>query len=157
MEQRLANYQLITSRKKLLADNASKYLFFAWTLDRLVQYMMFRGAERINVGFIDQSIYKSNLINESEQPVENVNRWLQEMIFIGLISLEVDNVRDLELVKIKEKGIEAYKAQTYHMIAADLLEAEETRKLSRWAMWLAAASVFLAAVSVIITLFVDKL
>lgn len=152
MKQRLANFQLVTSRKKLLADNASKYLFFAWTLDRLVQYMVFRDAKRINIGYIVESIYTSKLIKKREHPAEDVNRWIQEMIFLGLINCETDEIRDLELVNLKEKGLEAYKAQTYHTIAANLLEAEESRKLARCAMWLAAVSVFLAAVSIIIAI-----
>jgi hypothetical protein len=153
MKQRLANYQLVASRKKLLKNNVSKFLFFAWALDRLVQYKMFRRAERINIGYIDKSIYTSNLIKESEHPAEDVNRWIQEMIFLGLIICELDNVRDLELVYITEKGIEAYKAQTYHIIAANLLEAEASRKLARRAFYAACVSVAISVIAVCITIY----
>ena len=107
----------------------------------------------LNIGYIDKSIYKSNLIKESEQPVECVNRWFQEMIFIGLIEYVTDEVRDLELVYITDKGIEAYKAQTYHIIAANLLEAEASRKLARWAFYIAILSVILAIIAIGITLY----
>lgn len=156
MRQRLANYQLVTSRKKQLSDNASKYLFFAWTLDRLIQYKAFQGAERINIGYIDKSIYTSNLIKESEHPAEDVNRWIQEMIFLGLITCVNDEVRDLELVYIKEKGVEAYKAQTYHIIAANLLEAEASRKLARQAFYAAIGSIVLAIVAICLTIYFER-
>ena len=149
MKQRMINLQLETSRKELLKDNASKFLFFAWALERLVQYYVYKEAERINIGYLDQSIYRTNLIKESKESEEKVSIWLQEMILIGLIRYETDEIRELELVYITEKGINAYKAQTYQMIAANLLEAEESRRLSRWAMWLAVIAIVVASAAAI--------
>lgn len=149
MKQRMINLQLETSRKELLKDNASKFLFFAWALERLVQYYVYKEAERINIGYLDQSIYRTNLIKESKESEEKVSIWLQEMILIGLIRYETDEIRELELVYITEKGINAYKAQTYQMIAANLLEAEESRRLSRWAMWLAVIAIVVAIAAAI--------
>ena len=100
MEQRTVNLELKTSRQKVLRQNASKYLFFAWTLDRLVQYLVYKNAERINVGYIDKSIYKSKLLKPCKESEENVNYWLQEMIFIGLIRLETNPTIRQELVYI---------------------------------------------------------
>lgn len=134
----------------MLCNNTSKFLFFAWTLDRLVQYQTHYGAERINMGYIDKCFYKSNLIKESEKPEDSVNLWLQEMILIGLIKIEVDQERNLELVYITPKGVEAYKTQTYHVISANLLEAEETRKLSRIALGVAILSIIITIVLAII-------
>lgn len=145
----MVKLQLETSRKKLLKNNASKFLFFAWALERLVQFRMYYGAERINIGYLEQSIYRTTLIKESKESEENVNIWLQEMIFMGLIILEENVKIDQELVYITEKGIEAYKAQTYQIIAADLLEAEESRRLSRWAMWLSFVAIVIALFSTI--------
>ena len=153
MEQRMVNIQLKTSRKKLLRNNASKFLFFAWTLDRLVQYKAYQGAERINIGYIDSSIFRTNLIEETKESKEDVNYWLQEMIFIGLIKYEPDNVRDIELVHLTQKGLDAYKAQTYHIIAANLLEAQASRNLARWAIWLAAISVIITLMPILIDIF----
>jgi len=150
MKTRMVNIQLETSRKKMLRNNTSKFLFFAWTLDRLVQYQNYYGAERINIGYIDKSIYKTNLIKESEKPEDSVNCWLQEMILIGLIKIEVDRERNLELVYITPKGVEAYKSQTYHVISANLLEADETRKLSRIAVGIAILSIIITIVLAII-------
>lgn len=141
MEQRTVNLELKTSRRKVLRQNASKFLFIAWTLDRLVQYLMYNKAERINIGYIDKSIYKSRLLKHCKESEENVNYWIQEMIFIGLIRLETDPVINQELVYLTPKGADAYKSQTYHIIAANLLEASESRRMARWAVIIALVSV----------------
>ncbi len=146
VKKRIVNLKLVTSRKRLLKDNASKFLFFAWALERLVHYLVYAKADKINIGYLDQSIYRTTLIKESKESEDNLNLWLQEMFFMGLIILEQDDRRDLELVRITEKGLEAYKAQTYQIIAANLLEAEESRKLSCWAMWLAVIAIIVAIV-----------
>lgn len=150
METRKVNIELKTSRRKLLRQNASKYLFFAWTLDRLVQYYAYHHAERINIGYIDKSIYKTNLLKHSKESEENVNYWLQEMIFMGLIKLEVNHDIDQELLYITPKGVDAYKNQTFHIIAADLLEANENRRVARLAVIVAVVSIVISLISFII-------
>lgn len=146
METRTVNIELKTSRRKLLRQNASKYLFFAWTLDRLVQYHEYHNAERINIGYIDKSIYKTNLLKHSKESEENVNYWLQEMIWMGLIRLENNPVINQELLYITPKGVDAYKNQTYHTIAANLLEANENRKMAKWAVVVATLSIIITIV-----------
>lgn len=146
MEQRMVNIELKTSKKTLLRQNATKYLFFAWTLDRLVQYQVYKKAERINIAYIDQSIYDTGLLKKCKKSKEDVNRWLQDMILMGLIRIEPNKVIDQELVYITDKGIEAYKQQTYHVIAAHLMEANASRKLAKWAVALAVLSIIITIV-----------
>ena len=143
----MVNFDLKDGRKELMRRNASKYLFFAWTLDRLVQYQIYYKAERINIGYIDKSIYDTGLLKKCKESEEDVNRWLQEMILMGLIRLEDNHEIDQELLYILPKGIEAYKNQTYHVIAAQMMEADESRKMAKLA-------VVLAVLSIAITLFI---
>ena len=55
-------YNIKTSRKELLIENASKYLFFAWTLNRLKEFLICQDAKRINEGYITKSIHKTELL-----------------------------------------------------------------------------------------------
>lgn len=57
---------------------------------------------------------------------------------------EYDPRIDQHLIYITEKGIEEYKKQTYHVLAANLLEAQESRRLSRIAIIIAVVSVIVA-------------
>lgn len=146
METRMVNFDLKTGRKELMRRNALKYLFFAWTLDRLVQYQIYYKAERINIGYIDKSIYDTGLLKKCKESEEDVNRWLQEMILMGLVRLEDNHEIDQELLYILPKGIEAYKNQTYHVIAAQMMEADESRKMAKLAVVLAVLSIIITIV-----------
>lgn len=146
----MVNLELKTSRRNLLRQNATKYLFYAWSLDRLVQYQVYKKAERVNIAYIDKSIYDTGLLKRSKQSEEDVNRWIQDMILMGLIRVEPNKEIDQELVYITEKGIEAYKSQTYHVIAAHLMEANASRKLAKWAVVLAVLSIIITLVLAII-------
>ena len=55
-------YNIKTSRKELLAENATKYLFFAWTLNRLKEFLLCEDAIRINDRYITKSIHKTELL-----------------------------------------------------------------------------------------------
>ena len=140
------------SRKELCDENASKYLFFAWTLNRLKEFLLCKDAIRINEGYVTHSIHKTELLKGLKEPEKLVEKWLVDMAFIGLIRVVYDPNIKQTLIYITEKGLEEYKKQTYHVLAANLLEAEASRKLARCAMWLAAVSVFFAAVSIIIAI-----
>lgn len=123
-------YNIKTSRKKLLKENASKYLFFAWTLNRLKEFLLCQDAERVNEWYITKSIHKTELLKGFKDPDNLVDKWLADMEFIGLIRGEYDSRIEQHLIYITEKGIEEYKNQTYHVLAANLLEAQESRRLS---------------------------
>ena len=137
-------YNIKTSRKKLIEENASKYLFFAWTLNRLKEFLVCNNAFRINEGYITKSIHKTELLKGIKEPGKLVDKWLVDMEFIGLIKIEYDQRIQQTLIYITEKGLEEYKRQTYHTLAAELLEAQESRRLSRIAIVIAVISVFVA-------------
>ncbi len=140
-------YNIKTSRKELRTENASKYLFFAWTLNRLKEFLLCHDAVRINEGYITKSIHKTELLKGIKEPDNLVNKWLIDMEFIGLIKAVFDPNIKQTLIYITEKGIEEYKKQTYHVLAANLLEAQESRRLSRIAIIIAVISV-LAAIGI---------
>lgn len=137
-------YNIKTSRKKLLEENASKYLFFAWTLNRLKEFLLCQDAKRVNEWYITHSIHKTELLKGFKEPDRLVDKWLADMEFIGLIRGVYDPQIKQFLIYITEKGIEEYKNQTYHVLAANLLEAQESRRLSRIAIIIAVVSVIVA-------------
>lgn len=147
-------YNIKTSRKELLEENASKYLFFAWTLNRLKEFLLCQEAKRVNEVYITKSIHKTELLKGLNNPDKLVDKWLADMEFIGLIKGVYDHQIDQYLIYITEKGIEEYKNQTYHVLAANLLEAQESRRLSIIAIIIAIVAVFVAIALGVITFFI---
>ena len=143
-------YDIKTSRREIIEENASKYLFFAWTLNRLKELLMCMDAERINEGYITKSIHKTELLKGVKESEKLVDKWLVDMALIGLIRIEhLPNIGQT-VIYLTEKGLEEYKKQTYHILAANLLEAQESRRLSRIAIFVATTAVVVAiAVGVI--------
>ena len=148
-------YNIKTSRKELLEENASKYLFFAWTLNRLKEFLLCHDAKRINEGYITKSIYKTTLLEGVKEPDKLIEKWLVDMKFIGLIRLKYDPTIKQTLIYLTEKGLEEYKNQTYHALAANLLEAQESRRLSKTAILIAIISILIAIVTWIISCVID--
>ena len=144
-------YNIKTSRKELLKENASKYLFFTWTLNRLKEFLLCQDAKRVNEGYITKSIRKTELLKGFKEPDMLVDKWLADMEFIGLIRGEYDPRIDQHLIYITERGIEEYKNQTYHVLAANLLEAQESRRLSKIAIYTAVCSLIGAIAAAILS------
>ena len=108
------------------------------------EFLLCQDAKRINEGYITKSIHKTELLKGFKEPDKLVDKWLADMEFIGLIRGEYDPRIDQHLIYITEKGIEEYKNQTYNVLAANLLEAQESRRLSRIAIIIAVVSVIVA-------------
>lgn len=137
-------YNIKTSRKELLEENASKYLFFAWTLNRLKEFLLCHDAKRINEGYITKSIHKTTLLEGVKESDKLIEKWLVDMKFIGLIRIEYDPTIKQTLIYLTKKGLMEYMNQTYHVLAANLLEAQECRRLSKIAIIIAILSIFVA-------------
>lgn len=137
-------YNIKTSRKELLEENASKYLFFAWTLNRLKEFLLCHDAKRINEGYITKSIYKTTLLEGVKEPDNLIEKWLLDMELIGLIKIEHDPAIKQTLIYLTKKGLDEYKNQTYHVLAANLLEAQESRRLSKTAIIIAIVSILIS-------------
>ena len=144
-------YNIKTSRRELLAENATKYLFFAWTLNRLKEFLLCEDAVRINEGYITKSIHKTELLKDLKEPDKLVDKWLADMEFIGLIRSEHNLNIGQTLIYITEKGLDEYRNQTYHVLAANLLEAQESRRLARIAIYIAIIAIFVAILIGILT------
>ena len=137
-------YKLETSRKSIIEENASKYLFFAWTLNRLKEFLLCHDAIRINDGYITKSIYQTTLLKGLKESDKLVEKSLLDMELIGLIKIEYDTTIKQTLIYLTEKGLEEYKNQTYHVLAANLLESQESRRLSKIAIVIAIVSILVA-------------
>ena len=137
-------YKLEISRKSIIEENASKYLFFAWTLNRLKEFLLCHDAIRINDGYITKSIYQTTLLKGLKESDKLVEKWLLDMELIGLIKIEYDTTIKQTLIYLTEKGLEEYKNQTYHVLAANLLESQESRRLSKIAILIAIVSILVA-------------
>lgn len=137
-------YKIETSRKSIIEENASKYLFFAWTLNRLKEFLLCHDAIRVNEGYITKSIYKTTLLKGLKESDKLIEKWLLDMELIGLIKIEYDPAIKQTLIYLTEKGLDEYKNQTYHVLAANLLEAQESRRLSKTAIIIAIVSILVA-------------
>ena len=137
-------YKIETSRKSIIEENASKYLFFAWTLNRLKEFLLCHDAIRVNEGYITKSINKTTLLKGLKESDKLIEKWLLDMELIGLIKIEHDPVIKQTLIYLTEKGLDEYKNQTYHVLAANLLEAQESRRLSKIAIIIAIVSILIS-------------
>ena len=144
-------YKIEKSRKSIIEENASKYLFFAWTLNRLKEFLLCHDAIRVNEGYITKSIYKTTLLKGLKESDKLIEKWLVDMKFIGLIRIEYDPAIKQTLIYLTEKGLDEYKNQTYHVLAANLLEAQESRRLSKIAIIIAIVSILVAIGTGLIT------
>ena len=128
-------YNIKTSRKRVIEENASKYLFFAWTLNRLKEFLVCEDAVRINEYYITKSIHKTELLKGIKDPDKLVDKWLVDMEFIGLIKIVFDP-------KIRQTLIY-------------ITEAQESRRLSKTAIFIAIVSVLVAISAGIISFMIN--
>ena len=105
---------------------------------------MCHDAIRINDGYITKSIYQTTLLKGLKESDKLVEKWLLDMELIGLIKIEYDTTIKQTLIYLTEKGLEEYKNQTYHVLAANLLESQESRRLSKIAILIAIVSILVA-------------
>ena len=137
-------YKIEKSRKSIIEENASKYLFFAWTLNRLKEFLLCHDAIRVNEGYITKSIYKTTLLKGLKESDNLIEKWLLDMELIGLIKIEHDPAIEQTLIYLTKKGLDEYKNQTYHVLAANLLEAQESRRLFKTAIIIAIVSILIS-------------
>ena len=89
-------------------------------------------------------LQKQGIPKYDEKFAAKVNNVLLHMAWIGLISIDEDKIT------IEDEGIKAYKDQRYHEIAANLYNAEQTRKLSVSAILIASILSGLSIISTIV-------
>jgi len=97
----------------------------------------------VSVSSISEMFQKQGIPIRDEKFAAKVNNALLHMDWIGLISIDED------IITLEDEGIKAYKDQRYHEIAANLYNAEQTRKLSVIAIWVAS---ILSGLSIISTI-----
>ena len=89
-------------------------------------------------------------INASIKPTK-VNR---QIVSNSLAAMELMGyVAEVgEDIVIQQAGIEAYKNQTIHQIAASLTEAKRVRELSNWTMRISIIAFFISFLSLLVTI-----
>lgn len=143
-------YNIKTSRKEFCKDHTSKYIFFAWSLRRLVEFWVCKDAQCINSGYLTESIQKTDLLKGCDVPKEKVDAWLSEMALLGLIVIgQSPDPQHPFNVRLTEKGVEAYKNQTYQLAATTLINAERSEKLACTAIWVARIGIVLTLVTTV--------
>ena len=98
----------------------------------------------VSIHSISGMFQKQGIPKHDKKFAAKVNNVLLHMSWIGLISMDDDKVT------IEDEGIKAYKDQRYHEIAANLYNAEQTRKLSVAAIWIASILSGLSIISTIV-------
>ena len=104
--------------------NLEKYHMYSMILELLVYY---KGAEISNYASIDdiKTMFKNQGIPKKNKKFDaKINAALAQLVWMGYITL------DKSCVSITEDGIKAYKEQRFHAIAANLYNAENTKRLS---------------------------
>ena len=132
------------SPQKLRQWNLEKYHMFSMILEFLVDNKQINNLPDVFVSSISGMLQKQGIPKYDEKFAAKVNNALLHMAWIGLISIDEDKIT------IEDEGIKAYKDQRYHEIAANLYNAEQTRKLSVIAIWVASILSGLSIISTIV-------
>ena len=139
-----------TSKKQLMQKTVNKYIFFSWTLEWLAKFYFFQDKNEIDLRIIEENIYKSGLLSEKEASRNDISHWLQEMQAMKLIKLIKIIDTNTDEIALEKDGYEAYRNQTFQSMATSLLEANENKKMARWAVIVAVVSIILTLISFII-------
>ena len=131
------------SPEKLRQWNLEKYHMFSMILEFLVDNKQINNLP-VFLSNISEMLQRQGIPKYDEKFAAKVNNALLHMAWIGLIAIDEDRV------SIEDEGIKAYKDQRYHEIAANLYNAEQTRKLSVTAIWIASILSGLSIISTIV-------
>lgn len=129
--------------RKLRRWNLEKYHMFSMILEFLIDSRQIVYLP-VSIYSISGMLQKQGIPEHDKKFAAKVNNVLLHMSWMGLISMDEDKVT------IEDEGIKAYKDQRYHEIAANLYNAEQTRRLSVAAIWIASILSGLSIISTIV-------
>lgn len=134
----------------------AKYLAFAYIIDMLAtriveEELKLRKGHTMTTFEIRDILRKETELSKILKPFSDVqlNLWISELSWMGLIVRVSERDTNSEISLTKE-GLVAYKSQPLHSIAASLIEARESRKLSNRAIWIAISSIIITAIFAIL-------
>lgn len=122
--------------------NYRKYHTFCTVLDYLSTCDGICGLKTVSMkSLIDVSL-RCCYIFKCRKNREEVNTWIAEMKWMGLIEAYVPE-GPIEL-SLTEKGKEAYSSQTFHSVFSNLIEAKMSRRIAIVAVTIAIVSLFIS-------------
>ena len=114
--------------------NLEKYHMYSMILELLVYY---KGSEINDCASLDdiKNMFKHQGIPKQDKKFDaKINAALAQLVWVGYITC------DGNYVSLTNDGIQAYKEQRFHTIAANLYNAENTKRLSIIAIIIAVLS-----------------
>lgn len=138
---------LTYNMKKKAELNYDRYNFFSMILEHLANAKMRNGEELFTQKNI-VDFYLQTPQNAFKAQENFVRHWLGEMYTMGLLEWGAIDDDENVYVRITAEGLQAYKDQRFHSIAASLCEAAEAKRLTRWTMAIAIISAVLSIISI---------
>ena len=130
----------------------AKYLIFATVLDMLAHILVEEQMGLHNSHTLTTYEIRDKLHNDKQlsaiikpYPVEQINEWISELSWMGLIQ-RVSERTENSVISLTKEGLVAYQNQSLHQVAASLLEARESRHLSKVAIVIAIISILVTAI-----------
>jgi hypothetical protein len=133
------------SNDKLLKYNQIRYKIYCMILDLLCFSNSLENKTEISRTKIENFIFASIKRNKDNEAI--VYTTIGSMLMSGLISEINDNLKLMPL------GIKAYREQTYHLVAANLVEAKASRNLSKIAVAISIITMFLTIISLFLVIY----
>jgi len=133
--------------KRLLRNNCVKYHVITCVLDYLVICKHSDGERFVPTANVKDWLDSQGTFDYAwKVPYAQIQLWMQEMEFLNLIEFG----RNREKIALTEHGYEAYKSQQYHFAYASLLEAKNSRTLSKIAIFISIIAILIAAVGLFV-------
>lgn len=128
--------------------NLEKYHMYSMILELLVYVKGDLKEEWVNIDDIERMFLKQGFPRKGKKLEAKINAALAQLIWMGNIT------GDKHSVRLTDDGVKAYKEQRFHAIAADLYNAENTKRLSIIAIVIASILSMLAiAATILVTYF----
>lgn len=127
-----------------LTYNHIKYKTICIVLDFFALCKGLNGMTAIERNVIEKKIFAS--IKPTKVNIQIVSNSLVAMELMGYVA----EVR--EDIVIQQAGIEAYKRQTIHQIAASLTEAKRVRELSKWTIRISVVAFIISFLTLLVTI-----
>lgn len=141
--------------KELRTFNSVKYYVMSLVLDILVRRMVINritNANEVEIPFKElmQEIWKDSTYDmEWKISVARVELIVVEMSWMNLIENTGDTSKNPN-IKLTDQGFAAYKDQRFHLIAANLMEAKESRNLSIIALIISIFTLFVTVIGLLV-------
>ena len=84
-----------------------------------------------------------------------INEWISELSWMGYVT-RVSERTNNSVLQLTQEGLSAYKSQNLQSIAANLMAARESRRLSNIAIWIAVISIVVTAIFSILGFCINK-